>query len=180
MVKDVMTAVSYSDSKALGLNPLLPIFFKFSAVFVAGIALISISGHNTAGAAVLLLGLPWLALVVLLGIKLIITTIYWGGVSYRKTRAALDNGSIGISYCVRGDAESSYIIVDEPRRLVCVNGRIFRFEDIRQLQSKVVNNKKLLQFSLSSGEAPFVNAVVSKNVSLQNSYTRICNTLGFS
>lgn len=71
------------------------------------------------------------------------------------------------------------IVVDKARRLICCNGDVFGFDDVKRLGWQSGNGQHRLDFTLSSGANPVRNAELGYEEGLRIAFERLGNTLGF-
>ena len=122
--------------------------------------------------------IPWLIVLAVLGIKFVLLLVTGGGLNYRRAKAALREGRIGVSYYLRGSDD--VIIVDDIRRLICCNGDVFSFSDVKRLNTETGPRQHRLDFVLSSGANPIRSAQLNHEVRLREAFERLGNTLGFN
>lgn len=164
----------------IGMSPLLQCLLTFLVIcpgmFLIGALALS-SGQS--GAIIAVLGLiPWALGSMWFGLKLVVLLVTGGGINYRRTKAALREGRIGLSYYLRDGMGDNLIVVDEARRLLCLNGDVLGFDDVKRLNWQSVNNKHQLEFSLASGANPLRTVSLGSENDLKSGYERLCNSLG--
>ena len=126
----------------------------------------------------LVFGIPWAFLMMFLGIRLLLLLATGGGLYYRRTKAAIAEGRIGVSYAVK--AEDHIVVVDEPRRLLCINGEVFGFDQVKRLTTQSDGRQHRLVLSLNSGAKPVRNVDFVTADKLQVAFDRVGNSLGFN
>lgn len=57
-----------------------------------------------------------------------------GGLHYRRAKAAVAEGRLGVSYYLKGN--DHIVVVDEPGRQLCVNGDVFAFDQVKNLTTQ--------------------------------------------
>ena len=164
----------------IGMSPLMR-WFWFFLVMGPGLGLLAVGlfrvGGPGAGVIVVVGALPWAIAMMAICVKLLELLLTGGSLHYQRTKAALRDGRIGISYYLRGAED--VIVVDEPRRLICCNGDVFGFDDVKRLSWRSGNNKYWLDFTLSSGAKPVRSAELGYEEGLRTAFERLGNTLGF-
>ena len=157
-------------------------FLLFVVVGPVGLLLLVAAAVNSQGGAVLALVMfiPWLVVAGLFGIGFLKTLFGSGAVSYRRTRAAVREGRIGFSYGARSWLGDNIIVVDETRRLLCVNGEVIGFDVVRKLERQSSGNADNLVIVLASGANPVRSVDFSSETRLKVAFERLCNSLGFS
>ena len=167
----------------IGTSPLMRWFWLF-LVLGPGLVLAAVclfkAGSPGAGAGIIVVvgALPWAIAMMAICIKLLVLLLTGGGLHYQRTKAALRDGRIGISYYLRGAED--VIVVDEARRLICCNGDVFGFDDVKRLNWQSGNGQHRLDFTLSSGTNPVRSAELGHEEPLRVAFERLGNTLGFS
>ena len=164
----------------IGMSPLMRWFWFFLVVGpgfgLLAFCLFSVGGPG-AGVIVVVGALPWAIAMMAICIKLLSLLLTGGGLHYQRTKAAVRDGRISLSYYLRGAED--VIVVDEPRRLICCNGDLFGFDDVKRLSWRSGNNQYWLDFTLSSGAKPVRSAELGYEEGLRMAYERLGNTLGF-
>ena len=166
----------------LGMSPLLRSFLVFLGVGLGGLLFLVLAGTTSQGGAILALVLfiPWLVFTGLFGISLLATLLGSRALNYSRTKAAVSEGRIGISYYVRSWAGDNIIVVDEARRLLCVNGEILGFDAVRKVGWESGNTTAKLEIVLVSGANPIRSVDLHSDTRMKAAFERLCNTLGFS
>ena len=166
----------------LGPSPLRLFAVMFLAVGPVGLLLLVAAGMSGPGGAVLavVLFIPWLIIAGFVGVGLLKTLFGNGMVNYKRTRAAVREGRVGVSYLVRGWLGDNLVVVDETRRLLCIDGEIVGFDAVRKLQHHSVGGVDKLEIVLASGANPIRSLDMSSEARLKAAFERLCNTLGFS
>ena len=126
-------AASSPDRADIGPSP-LAVWAIVALAAGPGLGLLGwlIGTTSTMGAIVVLVSiLPWLVMMFALGFLGLLILITGGGGGYRRTKDALRQGRIGLTYHLRDPLGWGVIVVDEPGRRVCVNGHVFGFDDVR-------------------------------------------------
>lgn len=165
----------------IGLSPLavwlLLLLAAGPGLALLGFLLVSITGLF--GEVVVVIGmLPWTIAMMVIGIKCLVLLMMGGDLEYRRTKRAIREGRIGISYYLRGG--DSVIVVDEASRLICANGHLFGFDDVKKLEWQSGNDKHRLDFVLNSGPTPVRSAELGYERNLKIAFERLSNTLGFN
>ena len=176
-----MTSSSRKPAPAvdLGMPPLKKALLRFFGFGLGGIIL----GEMLVGAGhgptflVIIGALPWLCLMLFLGIRLVLLLSTGGGVGYRRVKAAITAGEVDVTYFVRG--EDHLLVVDEPRRLLCLNGEMLRFDNVKQLTTGTVGLEQRLIILLNSGANPLRHITLNAR-NLELAYARLGNSLGFA
>ena len=68
--------------------------------------------------------------------------------------------------------------MDEARRLICCNGDVFGFDDVKRLNWQSGNGQHRLDFTLSSGANPVRSAELGHEEPLRVAFERLGNTQG--
>ena len=164
----------------IGSSPLTRWFWAFLVVgpglVLVAFCLFSVGGAGV-GIIVVVGALPWAIAMMAICIKLLSLLLTGGGLHYQRTKAAVRDGRIGISYYLRGAED--VIVVDEARRLICCNGDVFGFDDVKRLNWQSGNGQHRLDFTLSSGANPVRSADLGHEGPLRVAFERLGNTLGF-
>lgn len=108
------------------MSPLQIALLRFGGFGLGGLALFGIAvmnGGGGAGILVVLLMIPWSIFMLYLGIRLLVLLATGGGLHYRRAKAAVAEGRLGVSYYLKGN--DHIVVVDEPGRQLCVNGDVF-------------------------------------------------------
>lgn len=100
--------------------------------------------------------------------------------NYAQTKAAIRKGRIGVSYFIRDWLGNNVIVVDESRRLLCLNGDLFGFDDVKTVGWQSANNKHQLEFTLKSGADPLRIVTLNTVDEVKAAFARLGNSLGFS
>ena len=79
-----------------------------------------------------------------------------------------------------GLAGDNVIVVDEARRLLCLNGDLFGFDDVKTVGWQSANNKHQLEFTLKSGADPLRIVTLNTVDEVKAAFARLGNSLGFS
>lgn len=90
-----------------------------------------------------------------LGIRLLVLLATGGGLHYRRAKAAVAEGRLGVSYYLKGN--DHIVVVDEPGRQLCVNGDVFAFDQVKNLTTQSDGRQHRLAFALTSGANPVRN-----------------------
>lgn len=96
------------------------------------------------------------------------------------TRNALEKGRIGMPYLLSDPKGRGYVVVDEDRRLIAVNGDVFGFDDVREVGYQGANGGHRLDFTLRSGIDPVRSAVIGNGHYAKSAYAKAVNTLGLA
>ncbi len=99
----------------LGMSPLQVALLRFFGFGLGGLALGGLAAANGGGVAGILavvFALPWSFLMMYLGIRLLMLLATGGGLHYRRAKAAVREGRLGVSYYVKGN--DHIVVVDEP------------------------------------------------------------------
>ena len=156
----------------------------FFAVGPLGLLLLVAAAMNGPGGAVLtvILLIPWLIVTGMFGVGFLMALFGDGMVNYKRTWAAVREGRIGVSYLVRGWLGDNLVVVDETRRLLCIDGEIIGFDAVRKLQhhSHSSGGVNKLEIVLASGANPVRSLDLSSEARLKAAFERLCNTLGFN
>lgn len=140
----------------LGMPPLALSSLLLLAVGLGGLLFLVLIGTSSQGGVILAfcLFLPWLVITGLVGIGFL-TVLSGGGVSnYSRTRAAVREGRISVSYFERSWLGDNIVVVDEPHRLLCANGEVIGFDAVRKLGWQSGNDADKLEIVLTSGTNP--------------------------
>ena len=166
----------------LGPSPLRLFAVLFFVVGPLGLLLLVAAAMNGPGGAVLtvILFIPWLIVTGLFGVGFLKALFGDRMVNYKRTRAAVREGRIGVSYLVRGWLGDNFIVVDETRRLLCIDGEIVGFDAVRKLQHHSGGGVDKLEIVLASGANPIRSLELSSEARLKAVFERLCNSLGFS
>jgi len=165
----------------LGTPPLTVALLRFVGFGVGGIVVggFLLLMSRQAGAILdLVFGIPWIFLMLFLAIRLLILLATGGGLHYRRTKAAIADRRIGVSYAVKG--EDHIVVVDEPRRLLCVNGDVFAFDHVKRLTTQSAGRQHRLVLSMNTGVNPVRNVDFLTADKLQVAFERVGNSLGFN
>lgn len=164
----------------IGMSPLMMWFLLFLAAGPGLVLLAVLLVKSTQfGPILVVLGMiPWAIAMMAIGIKLVILLLTGGGLHYRRAKAAVRDGRLGVSYYLRGGDD--VIVVDEARRLICCNGDVFGFDDVKRLNMQSANRQHRLDFILSGGANPVRSADLGHEEGLKVAFERLGNTLGFS
>ena len=103
--------------------------------------------------------------------------------SYVKMRNLISSGIIQPSYCIRAALCSGVICVDEERKLVAVNGSVYKFSDVKRIKYSVnrAKNTGTITLIMKDGENPVVSIdLVDQPDAVEPAFHRILNSLGFS
>lgn len=174
-----VTPATSSASVDIGLSPLAVTALSLLGVGLGGILfgfLLVAMGQQGGVIVDLILVFPWLLFLAWLGIRLLVLLATGGGLAYRRTKAAVAAGRIGVSYFFKG--HDHVIVVDEPRRLVCVNGEVFGFGDVKRLNMQSQERRHRLTISLASGADPIKVADLRSESDLRVAFQRVGNSLG--
>jgi len=166
----------------LGPSPLRLFAVLFFGVGPVGLLLLVAAAMSGPGGAVLTVALfiPWLIITGLFGVGFLKTLFGDGMVNYKRTRAAVREGRIGVSYFVRGWLGDNLVVVDETRRLLCIDGEIIGFDAIRKLERHSIGGVDKLEIVLASGANPIRSLELSSETRLKAAFERLTNTLGFN
>lgn len=164
----------------LGMAPLMQCFLTVLGIGLGGgFFTITLAAAGTGAFAALVGGVCALAFCYF-GLRLVLLLLFAGGPCYRKTRAAIAEGRIGVSYILRDPQGYNYVVVDEERRLLTVLGDVLAFDQVREIAWRVADGKHILEFTLRSGADPVRTADLGNEINLKNGYARLGNTLGFT
>ncbi len=175
-------SVARPDHVDLGMPPLLLSSLLLLGVGLGGLLFLVLAGTSSQGGVILalILFIPWLVVTGLFGIGFL-TVLFGGGASnYSRTRAAVREGRVGVSYYVRSWLGDNIVVVDEARRLLCVNGEVIGFDAVRKLGWESGNHADKLEIVLISGANPVRTVNMRSNTRMKEAFERLCNTLGFS
>lgn len=173
----------------LGPSPLRLFAVLFFAVGPLGLLLLVAAAMSGPGGAVLtvILFIPWLIITGMFGVGFLKALFGDRMVNYKRTRAAVREGRIGVSYLVRGWLGDNFVVVDETRRLLCIlanaricDGEIVGFDAVRKLQHHSGGGVDKLEIVLASGANPIRSIELSSEARLKAVFERLCNSLGFS
>jgi len=164
------------------MSPLLLAFLLFVGFGVGGGPFLFVIGGSGPGGAVmaLILVFPWLAITAVLGIRVLTVLARGGARNHNRVKAAVREGRIGNSYYVRSWIGDNIIVVDEARRLLCLNGEILGFDLVRKLESASDRTGSALKIVLASGANPIRNVDLGSEDVLKAGFERLCNSLGFN
>lgn len=170
---------------SLGMSPLtissLALTLLGPASFLFGWLVFALFGGPALLLAILVCSLPWIILTLNFGLQFLEVAFTAGGRNYRRTKTILRENQISISYYLRDYLGNNFIIVDEPRRLLSINGDVFSFDDVKKLSwesaSRYTNR---LDVTLKSGTKPIRSADLGSPDRLKSGFERLSNTLGFS
>ena len=138
------------------------------------------SANGSARVIALFFALPTIAGTCIIGMMVLALLAFSGGSSHRLTRNALEEGRIGITYLLRDPKGRGYVVVDEDRRLIAVNGDVFGFDEVRQVGCQDLPGGTRLDFTLRSGPEPVRSAVLGGNHYATSAYAKVVNTLGLA
>lgn len=171
-----------ADLTYLGMSPLRQCFLTILGVAVVGGLLTLMFAGAKGGAQIiaLFIGLPSMLAVCYLGIRLIVLLLMAGGPGYAKTHRAISEGRIGVSYLLRDGLGYNFVVVDERRRLLAVNGDVFGFDDVKTVGYEVTDGRHPLEFTLRTGDDPIRVADLGTEDNLKRGYARLANTLGLT
>ncbi len=166
----------------LGPSPLRLFAVMFFGVGPIGLLLLVAAAMSGPGGAVLtvILFIPWLIITGMFGVGFLKALFGDRMVNYKRTRAAVREGKIGVSYLVRGWLGDNFLVVDETRRLLCIDGEIVGFDAVRKLQHHSSGGVDKLEIILASGANPIRSLELSSEARLKAAFERLCNSLGFS
>lgn len=166
----------------LGPSPLRVFAVLFFAVGPLGLLLLVAAAMSGPGGAVLtvILFIPWLIVTGMFGIGFLKALFGDRMVNYKRTRAAVREGKIGVSYLVRGWLGDNFVVVDETRRLLCIDGEIVGFDAVRKLQHHSSGGVDKLEIILASGANPIRSLELSSEARLKAVFERLCNSLGLN
>lgn len=166
----------------LGPSPLRLFAVMLLAVGPVGLLLLVAAAMSGPGGAVLAIALfiPWLIIAGLVGVGFLKTLFGDDMVNYKRTRAAVREERIGVSYFIRGWLGDNLVVVDETRRLLCIDGEIIGFDAVRKLQHHSIGGVDKLEIVLASGANPVRSLDLSSETRLKAAFERLTNTLGFS
>lgn len=165
----------------LGTPPLTVALLRFFGFGLGGIVVggfLILMNHQAGAILDLVFGIPWSFLMMYLGIRLMILLATGRGLYYRRTKAAIIEGRIGVSYSVNG--EDHITVVDESRRLLCINGDVFGFDQVKRLTTQSDGRQHRLVLSMNSGANPVRNVDFLTADKLQVAFERVGNSLGFN
>lgn len=177
------TPVAPRDHIELGMSPLLLAFLLFFVFGVGGgpfLFVIGMSGQGGGAVVALILVLPWLFITAVLGIRVLTVLARGGARNHNRVKAAVREGRIGNSYYVRSWIGDNIIVVDEARRLLCLNGEILGFDSVRKLEWASDRTGSALKIVLASGANPIRNVDLGSEDVLKEGFERLCNSLGFN
>ena len=165
----------------LGLSPLRLFAVLFFGVGPLGLLLLVAAAMSGPGGAVLtvILFIPWLIVTGLFGVNFLKALLGDSMINYKRTRAAVREGRVGVSYLVRGWLGNNLVVVDETRRLLCIDGEIIGFDAVRKLQHHSSGGVDKLEIVLASGANPVRSIELSSEATLKAAFERLCNSLGF-
>lgn len=166
----------------LGLSQLRHWSLILLAVVVGGGLMSALFGIAAGGAQViaLFIALPTILASGVLGMMVLALLFYSGSSCHRLTRDALEDGRIGMSYPLSDPNGRSYVVVDEDRRLIAVNGSVFGFDEMRGVGYQGLNGGTRLDFSLRSGPEPVRSAVFGNSHDAKSAYAKVVSTLGLA
>ena len=164
----------------LGMAPLMQCFLTVLGIGVGGGFFTVMLASARTGLVAALVGVVSILAFGFFSLRLVLLLMFAGGPCYRKTRAALAEGRIGLSYILRDVEGFNYVVVDEDRRLLTVHGDVFGFDDVRRVAWRIADNKHLLDFTLKSGADPVRTADLGSEASLKQGYARLVNSLGLT
>ena len=166
----------------LGISPFGVWAMLFLGIGVGGGllgVLLAVAGGAGGMLIAVLLAFPWTLAMMWLGFRLLGLLLTGGGINYRRSLAAVREGRVGNSYCVRDWMGEDIVVVDEARRLLCINGEVIGFDAVKRIECASDGQKHPIRFVLVSGANP-VRAVDLKGEDRAKAgFERLCNSLGF-
>lgn len=169
-----------ADLAKLGMAPLMECFLTVLGIGLGGGFFTVMLAMAGTGAFAALVGVACFLAFCLFGIRLMALLLLAGGPRYRKTWAAIAAGRIGVSYLMKDPQGANYVVVDEERRLLAVNGDLLGFDDVREIAWRVSDGNHALELTLKSGANPVRTADLGNEHNLKQAYARLGNTLGFT
>lgn len=166
----------------LGTPPLALSSLLLLGVGLGGLLFLVAIGASGQGGVILAvcLFIPWLVITGVIGIGFLTILLGGGARNFSRTRAAVREGRVGVSYHVRSWIGDNIVVVDEAQRLLCLNGDIIGFDAVRKLGWQSDKDENKLEFVLSSGANPVRTVNLASQARMKAAFERLCNTLGFS
>lgn len=177
------TPVTQRDEAGLGLPPLLVSFLLLLGVGLGGLLFLVVAATSGQGGGILALVLfiPWLVVTSVFAMGFLRLLFGAGQLTFSRTAAAVRDGRIGVSYYARSWLGDGIIVVDEPRRLLCINGEVIGFDSVRKVGWESGGNRTdKLEIVLTSGAHPVRTVNMHSEARMKEAFERLCNTLGFT
>ena len=166
----------------LGMSPLIIALLWFLGV-CPGLALLGfvLGNSGQGGAVIAVIGMiPWAIASLYLGVALLVVLVTGGGINYNRAKAALRASKLSLSYYLRDHRGLNVIVVDEPKRLVCINGDVVSFDGIKSLSWESGAKHHQLEITLAGGAKPVRTIEMGTRPNLMNAFARLGNSLGFA
>ncbi len=164
------------------MSPLLLSFLRFLVIGLGGFLFLVVAGMSSQGGAILtvILIIPWVIITFTIVIGFLKVLIGGGSLNFSRTRAAVREGQVGVSYYVRSWGGDNIIVVDEAQRLLCANGEVIGFDAIRKLEWASDGTAYNLKIVLVSGTNPIRSVNLRSEEVMKEAFERLCNTLRFN